>query len=506
MTDLASSRDKRRRAVRAAARGGEIDFYPMMNEVGSLEARGMASKQKVRFCSVAGDQRVAFSVQGKGPPAVVAPFCVSHLEQDLEEPKLRAFYDRLAERCTLVRYDHTGVGLSDRAREDFSFERELSELSAVIEALDAPRVTLLGGSFGSPVAIAYAALHPERVESLLLYGSFAWGGLVAAPEVQQAMSALVRANWGLGAKTLATLLAPHVSAEEGRRFTRTQLLSTSAETASELLSLLYRMDVRELAARVAAPTLVVHRRQDGAVPLEAGRDVAARIPGARLLMLDGDVHLPWFGALDAQEAVCEFLSEPRRMEQPSSTAESISGELIRAGDVWAVGWAGRRFHLKHAKGLSDIAMLVQNPRTPIAAIALAEGGSGADLSGSPQPLLDERARREFRQRLRELDEQLSEAAAHDDLGRRERLGAERQALICELEAAAGLGARPRNFPSAAERARKAVQARLRDALARLRQSAPELGAHLESSITTGLHCVYEPERPVRWRVDISGPA
>ena len=73
------------------ARWGEIDFYPMMNEVGIFEARGMTSKPKVRFCSVGDDQRIAYSVQGKGPPAIVAPFCVSHLERDLEEPNLRDF-------------------------------------------------------------------------------------------------------------------------------------------------------------------------------------------------------------------------------------------------------------------------------------------------------------------------------------------------------------------------------------------------------------------------------
>lgn len=479
----------------------------MMNEVGISEARGTASKQKIRFCSADNDERIAYSVQGDGPPAVVAAFCVSHLERDLEEPALRCFYERLALRSKLVRYDHTGVGLSDRARSDFSFERELRELEAVIDALNVPRVTLLGGSFGSPLAIAYAALHPERVSRLMLYGSFAYGGFVASPEVQQAMVALVRANWSLGAKTLTSIMAPHLSAEEGRRFTRNQLLSTSAETAAELLSLLYSCDVRELAARVTVPTLVVHRRQDAAVPLEAGRDVAARIPGARLLMLEGDVHLPWFGESDAQEAVSDFLSDPASPASVRSEAvRAAEGELTRLGDVWSVGWRGQRFHLKHAKGLSDLATLVQNPGTPIAAIALADGGEHAELRATPQPLLDERARREFRERVRDLEAQLTEANEHGDLARRERLGEERQALITELEAASGLGARPRLFPSAAERARKAVQARLRDAISRIGSLAPDLGQHLGRSIATGLHCVYEPERPVRWRVESSRAA
>ncbi len=429
----------------------------MMNEVRIFEARGVASKQKIRFCSAGDGQRIAFSVQGKGPPAVVAPFCVSHLERDLEEPALRALYERLAEHCTLVRYDHTGVGLSDRARTSFSLERELSELEAVVDALGAPRVTLLGGSFGSPVAIAYAARHPERVSRLLLYGSFACGDAVAPADVQQAMVALVRASFSLGAKALTSILAPHVSPEESRLFTRNQLLSTAGETAAELLALLYRFDVRELAASVSVPTLVVHRRQDAAVPLEAGRDVAARIPGARLLMLEGDVHLPWFGAADAGDAMIEFLSELPLSALSSPESARAEAELTRLGDVWSVGWRGQRFHLKHAKGLSDLATLVQNPGTPVAAITLAQGVGG-------------------------------------------------RALATEVESPSGLEPRAALFPTAAERARKAVQARLRDAILRITQLAPELGAHLERSVATGLHCVYEPESPVRWRVEASRAA
>ena len=84
-------------------------------------------RAQVRFCQVGNGQHIAYTVQGRGPIVVMAPWCVSHLERDLAEPRLQAFYDRLATRHTVVRYDHTGVGLSDRDREDFSFARELKE-------------------------------------------------------------------------------------------------------------------------------------------------------------------------------------------------------------------------------------------------------------------------------------------------------------------------------------------------------------------------------------------
>ncbi|HYQ15660.1 MAG TPA: alpha/beta hydrolase [Polyangiaceae bacterium] len=428
---------------------------------------------------------------------VIGPSHVSDLERDLDEPALRAFYDRLAARFTLVRYDHTGVGLSDRSREDFSLEREVLELKAVIDRVATEPVVLLGGSFGGPVATAFAALYPELVSQLILYGSFAHGAQVAPPEVGRAIVDLMRAHWGLGARMLTGMVAPNIGEEAAQRHTRSQYTATSAETAARLLGLLYEMDVRELAPQVKAPTLVVHRRNDRSIPLDAGRDLAARIPGAMMVTLEGQVHLPWFEDSGVLESILDFL----QVEDAGEPARESSSEaeLVRSGDVWAIAWAGNRQHLKHAKGLADIATLVQNPGTGIAALTLAEGVPNLASSVSAQPLLDEQARREFRQRLRDIDTELGEAEAHGDLARQGKLSEERQALLSELSAAAGLGMRRRAFPSDAERARKAVTARLRDAIARVRSVHPTLGEHLDGAITTGLTCVYRPARPVRWR-------
>lgn len=369
---------------------------------------------------------------------VLAPWCVSHLERDVEEPKLRAFYERLAARYTVVRYDHTGVGSSDRERTDFSLDREVTELGAVVDAFasDGP-ITLIGGSFGGPVATAYAARHPERVARLVLYATFATGAQVAPPQVQEAMVGLVRAHWWLAAKTLTGILAPTATEEEARRFTKNQFDSASAETAAALHRSFYDMDVRELAGAVRAPTLVVHRKNDHAIPVAAGVDVAGRIPGATMITLEGQSHLPWFEGNGVLDAVLPFLSSDGTVEPPPPTADDA--EMVRSGDVWAIAWGGSRLHVKHAKGLQDIALLVQNPGTSIAALLLAEGAPPGQ-SEPPAPVLPD-----------------------------------------------------------AERARKAVTARLRDAIARVRHVHPELGAHLDGAISTGLNCVYKPERPIRWK-------
>lgn len=458
----------------------------------------MQTRAQIHFCPVDAGSRIAFAVSGSGPVLVVGPSHVSDLERDLEEPTLRAFYDRLAQHFTVVRYDHTGVGLSDRARKDFSFERELRELTAVVERVADGPVVLMGGSFGAPVVTAFAALNPALVSQLVLYGSFASGSQLAPPEVQRALIELVRAHWGLGARALATIVAPSISEDAVQRLMRCQCQATSAEMAASLLGLMYEMDVRDLAARIQAPTLVIHRRQDRAVSLEAGRDLAARIPNACMVTLEGQVHLPWYEDQRVLEVAFEFLqvdSTPRPLSDRNAEAE-----LVRSGDVWAVGWGGLRQHLKHAKGLADIATLVQNPGTGIAALTLAEGIPSVAPGVSTQPLLDDQARREFRQRLRDIDVELGEAEAHGDLARQGKLSDERQALLAELSAAAGLGMRRRSFPSDAERARKAVTARLRDAIARVRSVHPSLGEHLDGAITTGLTCVYKPAQPIRWRL------
>src|SRR4029453_15207 len=135
---------------------------------------------------------------------------------------------------------------------------------------------------GAPVSLAYAVDRPERVGRLMLYGGFANGHQVASAEVRAAMLELVRAHWGLGSDVLADIFLPDGTAETKVRFAELQRRSTTAEIASELLEQCYELRVDDLLDRVAAPTLVLHRRDDRAIPYRLGRDLAARIPRARL--------------------------------------------------------------------------------------------------------------------------------------------------------------------------------------------------------------------------------
>jgi hypothetical protein len=126
-------------------------------------------------------------------------------------------------------------------------------------------------------------------------------------------------------------------------------------------------------------------------------------------------------------------------------------------------------------------------------------GSGPDPGGA-DPVLDDRARAAYKARLAELEAEVDDAEAAADLGRAERARAERDRLVDELARAAGLGGRPRRLGDDRERARKAVTARVRDAVGRIERAHPALGRQLREAITTGTACSYDPATPVDWEL------
>ncbi len=264
---------------------------------------------EIRFCSVGG-HAIAYRLAGEGPPLVVPAWWVSHLELDQRDDAFRGFWAAVGAGHTLLRYDRPGVGMSDRAVDvgAVSLEDDVAVLTAVLDALGLERVTLLGGSSGGCTAIAFAARHPQRVARLLLYGTYAHGPSIAPERVRGAIVEAVRAHWGLGSRMLADIFLGEAAAGVQERFARFQRESTSAETAAALLEQVYRNDVRAELGRVSAPTLVVHRREDRAIPCELGRELAAGIPAAALSLLDGRAHFPWMG--DAGAVIRALRAEP----------------------------------------------------------------------------------------------------------------------------------------------------------------------------------------------------
>jgi pimeloyl-ACP methyl ester carboxylesterase len=470
---------------------------------------------QIRFFQGTGGKRIAYAVdgplRGERPLLVFSAWWVSHLERDFDDPGFRGMFGRFAEHMTVVRYDRPGVGLSDRERPALSLEGELANLEALVQQLGAERVALFGGSCGGPPAIAYAARHPERTSHLVLYGGYACGPKLAPADLQQAMTGLVRAHWGLGSKALTDLFAPQHTTDERQRIAASQRASASPEMAAATLELIYRMDVSEVLGQIQVPTLVLHRKGDRAIGFDHGRQLASLIPGATFVPLDGDAHLPWLGDWNTvADAALAFLVPGR---QPPALAHLPEGALgrtapevhrdenqfVREGEVWSIAFAGRRCHLKHARGLSDLSMLLSRPGEEIF-VGKLMGGPDAPASAPAAPVLDERARVDIRNRLQQLDRAIADAEESADVVAAERARGERDALLRELRSATGLGGRRRALVDPVERARKAVSGRIRDSIEKIRGALPELAHHLDDSITTGSFCAYSPPRPTHWRV------
>ena len=283
----------------------------------------------IRFLTIDG-RRLGYEVIGDGPLLLAPAWWVSHLELDRRNPAFARFWEATGAGYSVVRYDHWGVGVSDRElrAEDLTVEGEVEVIRALLDELGAERTCVFGGSSGGCAAIAFAARFPERVERLMLFGSYADGPAISAPSVREAIVAAVRSHWGIGSRLLSDLFLGEASSAEQQAFARFQRSAASAETAARLLEQVYRNDVRDRLPLVRAPTVVVHRRGDRAIPYGLGREVAAGIAGATLVPLEGSAHFPWVGDADsvvrALRAVLTADGAPVRPAEAESAATLLS--------------------------------------------------------------------------------------------------------------------------------------------------------------------------------------
>lgn len=256
-------------------------------------------EQEIRFAEERG-RRIAWARSGDGPPLVLCGWWMSHLELNWRDPHFRAFVEALGRHRTVIRYDAPGTGVSaDGTAPTATVDGEAAALATVIEATGAPSVDLFAASSGAPVGVAFAAAHPERLERLVIYGGYASGASIAAERNREAMIDLVREHWGLGSRVLADIFMPSAGGSERDAFVAYQREAASAEEAARSLEAVYSFDVAARLGDVTTPAVVLHRREDRAIPFELGRELAAGLPGASFAALDGADHYPWLGDSDA---------------------------------------------------------------------------------------------------------------------------------------------------------------------------------------------------------------
>jgi pimeloyl-ACP methyl ester carboxylesterase/DNA-binding CsgD family transcriptional regulator len=255
---------------------------------------------------------------------LIAPHWSSHLELDRDNPVRRHWLSALSTANTVLRYDLRGTGLSDRGVDDQSLGDWLDDTSAVLDAAGVDRCALLGVCQGGPIAVAFAARQPARARAVVLYGTYARCGPLGTrpPAEARAVDGLMRSSQELpGAlqEVLARLLLPDATPPVVASFVALQQASARPADTARINAAHAAVDVTADAARVIAPTLVLHRRDDLFVPFEQGRILAALIPGSRFVPLQGRSHM----LLPDEDAWPRLQSE---------LSEFLGGELRRTAD------------------------------------------------------------------------------------------------------------------------------------------------------------------------------
>jgi pimeloyl-ACP methyl ester carboxylesterase len=300
--------------------------------------------QEVRFCTAPDGIRLAYAVHGRGPPLVRVATWLTHLDFDWESPVWRHWLAALGERHTVVRYDERGCGLSDWGADDLSLDTWVADLEAVVDAVGLDRFVLVGVSQGAAVAVGYAATHPERVSDLVLYGGYARGRSHRGQRKEEAaVIAAIRAGWDdvdpTFRRVFSALFLPDGTPEQMAWYEELLRNSTSAENAVRLIEARGSLDVRSLAPKVRARTLVVHARHDRVVPVEEGRLLAALIPGARLVLLESANHI----LLADEPAWHSFVSELHAFlgtGSPTALPEEVADLSARELEVLELVAAG----------------------------------------------------------------------------------------------------------------------------------------------------------------------
>ncbi len=271
-------------------------------------------EQRITFCRTPDGVSLAYAVTGAGARLVKAANWLTHVDYDWHSPVWRHWLVDLSVRHQLIRYDERGCGLSDRDVPDHTFEAWISDLETVVDAAGLDRFPLLGISQGGPVAIAYAARHPERVSHLVIYGSYAQGRRVRATSegelrLHQLHVDLARNGWGIDdpafRQVFTAQFMPDGTRELWDAFNELQRQTTSPENAARVLEVTGGIDVTGLAPLVQAPTLVLHARDDHRPPFEQGRLLASLIPDSRFVALDSSNHI----LLEDEPAWPVFLAE-----------------------------------------------------------------------------------------------------------------------------------------------------------------------------------------------------
>lgn len=258
----------------------------------------------VRYAETSDGIRIGYTVVGDGPPLVYVRGLNSHAQENWVDSWRRPYLVALAHAFTVVTFDARGNGLSDPI-EAIDVDALVRDLRAVVDDLELERFVLHGQGFGSPIALAYAALEPDRVDRLILYCAYARGRDLYIPDFfMEAMREK---------PVVATMIMGHSTYPDSYKLPPRLLspvsLSTTPDVALLYFELARTVDVSALLPSITAPTLVMQPKANRVVPLEPGENVAASIPGAQLVRISSGSYNPWAeGAIEPSlTAISDFV-------------------------------------------------------------------------------------------------------------------------------------------------------------------------------------------------------
>jgi len=286
---------------------------------------------RIQYAKTSDGVSIAFWTLGEGTPFVQMtnpPF--SHIQLEWQISGFRRWYERLAEKRKLVRFDGRGTGLSDRNVADYSLDAHMLDLQAVVERLGVQTFVMFAPFHAAPIAIAYAVRHPEAVSRLLLWCPFA-----RSRGRTQAFEALLNRDWELFTEAVAHAVSAWSTAEEGNRHAAYLRECVTAKTGRAIYSALPEFDVAAVLSQVRTPTLILQRRQIPLDPdVEVAKGLASGIPDARLVLLEGASIFPGVGDMEAVlAAIDEFLGEGEEVARGAAPPEAGAFRTILFTDV-----------------------------------------------------------------------------------------------------------------------------------------------------------------------------
>ena len=288
---------------------------------------------ETKYAKKGGGVHIAYQVVGDGPlDLVLCSLWFSHLEARWDIPGFAHYLRRLAAFTRLISFDKQGIGLSDPVPLDQMppIEEWMDDVRVVMNASGSERAALMGANEGAMMAAVFAATYPERVSALVLVNATGCPTTVSdnefglSPDVTDGIVDLIGTTWGT-TEAMATL-NPSVAGDEAAlaAWSRFLRLAASPAVAAAVTRMIFDLDVREVLSTIRVPTLVINRRGNPLIPVEAGREVARRIPGAKWVELPGDDYGVAVGDTDTLiDHVEEFLTGARAVHDGDRVLSTV---------------------------------------------------------------------------------------------------------------------------------------------------------------------------------------